>query len=91
MTLTLTNRAKHMIIVELNNGDPVYLQPGHTSKPIDDNQISGNETILKLQRKSDLLVNSLSESSGEGAQEPESASAEGDEEKKPARKRSRSQ
>lgn len=57
MALTLTNRAKHMIIVGLNNGEAVYLTPGQTSNPIDESQITGNEKVSKLTRLSALSIN----------------------------------
>jgi hypothetical protein len=57
MALTLTNRAQHMMIVELNNGESVYLTPGQTSIPIDESQINGNEKISKLTRVSALSIN----------------------------------
>lgn len=78
MALTLTNRAQHMLIVELNNGESVYLMPGQTSNPIDEGQINGNEKISKLTRVSALSVNQPSEG---GAEEDTSA----DEETTPAR------
>lgn len=57
MALTLTNRAQHMMIVQLNNGEAVYLTPGQTSSPIDESQINGNEKISKLTRVSALSIN----------------------------------
>jgi len=63
MALTLTNRARHLVIVELNNGESLYLAPGQTSESIDAGKINGNEKILKMQRNSDLSVNEPEESS----------------------------
>ena len=73
MALTLTNRAQHMVIVKLNNGESVYLTPGQTSNPIDDNQINGNEKISKLTRVSVLSVN---QPSSGGADEDNTADEE---------------
>ena len=52
MALTLTNLASHLLILQLNNGNSVYLGPGETSTAIDELQISGNDKITKLLRNS---------------------------------------
>ena len=56
MALTLTNRAKHMLIVDLNNGEAVYLLPGQTSNQIDAGQINSNEKISKMVRVNALSI-----------------------------------
>ena len=93
MAITLTNSARHLIIIQLNNGESIYLPPGRTSSPVDEVQINGNEKISKM-----LLANVLSATqpkstdeagvesdkadAGEGAENTASASA-------PARSRQR--
>lgn len=52
MALTLTNLASHLLILQLNNGNSVYLAPGETSDAIDEEQINGNDKIDKLLRNS---------------------------------------
>ena len=48
MAITITNRAKHLLIMELNNGESIYLAPYQTSSPIDETQVDGNEKFAKL-------------------------------------------
>ena len=48
MAVTFTNRAKHLLIVEFNSGESVYLAPGETSDPIEEFEINGNQKISKL-------------------------------------------
>ncbi len=52
MALTLTNLASHLLILQLNNGNSVYLAPGETSGAVDEGQINGNDKINKLLRNS---------------------------------------
>jgi hypothetical protein len=52
MAITITNRAKHLLIMELNNGESIYLPPDQTSNPIDEAQVDGNEKFAKLLQNS---------------------------------------
>ena len=63
MALTFTNLATHMLILQLNNGNSVYLAPGETSGATYDGQVNGNDKIAKLLR-SNLVATS------EAAEEP---------------------
>ena len=71
MALTLTNLASHLLILQLNNGNSVYLAPGETSDAIDEEQINGNDKIDKLLRNS--LV--ASQQAEEELPEPKKAKA----------------
>src|SRR2546428_523835 len=59
MPITITNRANHLVIVELNNGESVYLAPGRTSKPPDEGQLNANEKVAKLMRNNLLSSNEV--------------------------------
>lgn len=59
MPITITNRANYLVIVELNNGESVYLAPGRTSKPIDEGQLNANEKVAKLMRNNLLSSNEV--------------------------------
>jgi hypothetical protein len=50
MTISITNRTRQLLIMELNNGESVYLAPDRTSDPIDEAQVNGNEKFSKLLR-----------------------------------------
>jgi hypothetical protein len=52
MAVTITNRASHLLIVPLNDGQALYLAPGETSRPVEERQVSGNEKVAKLSRGS---------------------------------------
>jgi hypothetical protein len=60
MALTFTNLATHMLVLQLNSGNSVYLAPGETSSAIHDEQVNGNDKIAKLLRN-DLVVTSEAE------------------------------
>ncbi len=51
MAVTLTNQAKHLLIVQLNDGGSVYLAPGETSGPLDEAQLSGSERLERMLRE----------------------------------------
>jgi hypothetical protein len=61
MALTFTNLATHMLILQLNNGNSVYLAPGETSAAIHDGQVNGNDKIAKLQRNNFLATSQAKE------------------------------
>jgi hypothetical protein len=50
MAVTITNRATQLLIVQLNDGEAVYLAPGETSRPLEETQVGGNEKVAKLTR-----------------------------------------
>lgn len=61
MALTFTNLAAHMLILQLNNGNSVYLAPGETSDAIHDGQVNGNDKIAKLLRNSLIAASAAEE------------------------------
>ena len=50
MAISITNRTKQLLIIELNNGEAVHLAPDRPSDPIDEAQVNGNEKFSKLVR-----------------------------------------
>lgn len=48
MAVMLTNQAKYLLIVPLNDGQSIYLAPGGTSGALDEAQLSGNERLGKM-------------------------------------------
>jgi hypothetical protein len=56
MPVTMTNRGKQLLILQLNDGQAVYLAPGETSRPLQDMQVSGNDKVAKLTRESLVSV-----------------------------------
>jgi hypothetical protein len=50
MAVTISNQAKQLLIVQLNDGEVVYLAPGETSRALDERQVGGNEKLAKLTR-----------------------------------------
>ena len=56
MALSLSNRASHLLILQLNSGKTLHLAPGESSRPVDDLEVSGNEKITKLLRSSLIAV-----------------------------------
>jgi hypothetical protein len=81
MAVTLTNQAKHLLTVPLNDGGSVYLAPGETSGALDESQLSGNERLGKMIRAG--LINAAppksSETTGatDGGEAEESAASAG--------------
>lgn len=61
MALTFTNLAAHMLILQLNNGNSVYLAPGETSDAIHDGQVNGNDKIAKLMRNNFVATSEAEE------------------------------
>ena len=56
MAITITNRTRQLLIIELNNGEAIYLAPDRKSDPIEEALVDGNEKISKLLR--DNLITS---------------------------------
>ncbi|HEU4435438.1 MAG TPA: hypothetical protein VFR51_18780 [Pyrinomonadaceae bacterium] len=50
MAISITNRTKQLLIMELNNGEAIYLAPDRNSEPIDESLVNGNEKFSKLLR-----------------------------------------
>jgi len=50
MAISITNRTKQLLIMELNNGESIYLAPDRASDPIDEALVDGNEKYEKLLR-----------------------------------------
>lgn len=50
MAISITNRTKQLLIMELNSGESIYLAPDRDSGPIDEAQVDGNEKFEKLLR-----------------------------------------
>jgi hypothetical protein len=81
MPATYTNQTSHLVILQLNNGNSVYLAPGQRSSAIPDHEVSGNDKIAKLVRNNFLNVGEPAKSSSEEAEEEEAP-------KKPRKKKS---
>ena len=60
MAITITNRTRQLLIIELNNGETIHLAPDRTSGPIDEALVNGNEKISKLLR-SNLITSAAAE------------------------------
>jgi hypothetical protein len=56
MPITITNKADYLLILQLNDGQSVYLPPGESSSAIDEGQLSGNEKYAKLERENIIAV-----------------------------------
>ena len=77
MAISITNRTKQLLIMELNNGEAIYLAPDRTSVPIDEAQVNGNEKFAKL-----LRTNLITSAEAEVEQpKPKKTKAAGDSEK----------
>ncbi len=50
MLYRIMNKAKHLIIITLNSGKAIYLAPGEASRPIPDQELTGNQKVEKLLR-----------------------------------------
>ena len=50
MAISITNRTRQLLIMELNNGEAIYLAPDRNSEPIDESLVNGNEKFSKLLR-----------------------------------------
>jgi len=50
MAISITNRTRQLLIMELNNGEALYLAPDRNSEPIDESLVNGNEKFSKLLR-----------------------------------------
>jgi hypothetical protein len=48
MPVTLTNRSRGLLTLELNTGRWIHLAPGETSRPLKDYEVSDNRHIRKL-------------------------------------------
>jgi hypothetical protein len=68
MATTITNRAKHLLILQLNDGQSIYLAPNETSRAIDETQLNGNEQVSKLMQNNLITSN---EEESEGVTAPE--------------------
>ena len=66
MAITITNKADYLLILQLNDGQSVYLAPGESSSAIDERQLSGNEKFAKL-RSGNLIATSSEEEGGAGS------------------------
>jgi len=51
MAFKIANRAKQLLILELNSGKAVYLGPGQESAPVDDHETNGNAQFEKLRSR----------------------------------------
>jgi hypothetical protein len=60
MAITITNRTRQLLIMELNNGETIYLAPDRTSEPIEEALVNGNEKFSKLLR-SNLITSAAAE------------------------------
>ncbi len=60
MAITITNKADYLLILQLNDGQSVYLAPGESSSAIDERQLNGNEKFSKL-RSGNLIATSSAE------------------------------
>jgi hypothetical protein len=69
MAFTITNRAKHLLIIPLNSGESLFLAPGEASGPVGAYELDNNEKVDKL------LRDSLITSSEEQEQTPAAAAA----------------
>ena len=65
MAVKITNKADYLLILQLNDGQSVYIDPGDTSSPIEERLLNGNEKFAKLQ--SGNLIAASSEEKGGGA------------------------
>lgn len=61
MASTFRNLAQHLLILQLNDGNSVYLAPGETSAAIHDEQVNGNDKIAKLVRNNFLAASDTKE------------------------------
>lgn len=50
MPVTITNKAKQLLIVPFNSGASISLAPGESSDPVEDFEIENNEKVGKLGR-----------------------------------------
>src|SRR5438128_12678750 len=78
MPITLTNRASHLLIIELNDGESIYLAPGRTSNSIDEGQVNGNGKLSKLMRNNLLSADAVKaeESQAAAKSSPQSSAPE---------------
>ena len=85
MAVTISNQAKQLLIVQLNDGEVVYLAPGEKSRALDERQVGGNEKLAKLTRDN-LVSLGRPEGSAQGARD--TAEADGDSERSRRKPRS---
>lgn len=71
MAINVTNRTRQLLIMELNNGEAVYLAPDSTSEPIDETLVEGNEMYSKLLRN-----NFITSAEGEERPKPKKPKSE---------------
>lgn len=48
MAVTLTNKSRALLTVELRSGDYIHLAPGETSRALEELEIQGNAPLRKL-------------------------------------------
>jgi hypothetical protein len=79
MGTKITNKADYVLILQLNDGQSVYIESGATSAAIDERLLYGNEKLAKLQSRNLVATSSEEEEEGGGAApkaQPAAGSAE---------------
>jgi hypothetical protein len=83
MAFTITNRAKHLLIIPLNSGESLYLAPGEASDPIEAYELDNNEKVDKL-LSNNLIASSESEGEAQAAATGDAQTAASGEAQAPA-------
>ncbi len=64
MAFTITNRARHLLVLPLNSGETVHLAPGETSPPIEDYELAKNSKVERLMQDGIITATTAPASSG---------------------------
>jgi hypothetical protein len=74
MPVTLTNRSRALVTLELNTGRWIHLAPGETSRPLKDYEVHDNRHIRKLAGQRVLSESRLAEAVTSHPRDPVRAS-----------------
>ena len=69
MTVIVTNRSSHLLLVELNTGETIHLAPAESSRVLDDVDIENNPWVDRMRARGDVVVE-RDQASGRGASKP---------------------